>query len=554
MRAALAAALAAVGACGPPEGASARISGREAATAASGTTGSAGGEIGAGSGGGGAPISCGEPKPASTIPFTDVTDELGIDFVQHNTTEYCDMPDVVAGGVCLFDYDRDGDLDMYLVDRAPYPNRLYRNDGAAFTDVTDEAGDAGSTGDSVGCLAFDYDGDFDLDLFVSDTGNDQLLRNDDGVFTDVSAEAGIADGGFSTSATAGDIDGDGDLDLYVARFGNPAAPNAPCDALMTHNIAPIPNVLWLNEGGTFVDVTEERDMQNWEPTFATMLVDFDEDGDLDVYVGNDFGKYFPDRMFLNDGDGHFHDAAPEMGLAFGNDGQSGCTMGASVGDYDLDGRLDLVSTNFQYLPTLLFDCQPGPACFDNRVAGLEPSKKSLNWAVHFADFDQNGELDVFQTSGHIVHNIPQRNELYWNQLGKFVEHVPVDGEALAAVQNSRGAAYGDLDGDGDLDVVVANNGDRPQVLRNDGAWGHWLLVELDTLSVGARVTVTAEGRKRTHPVLAGGGFLGSSDHRVHFGLGAACVADVVVRWLDGTVRDLGTVAANQVLRVEKDSE
>lgn len=498
--------------------------------------------------------SCGALPSSEDAPFVDATAALGIDFVHHRTEGFCTFPDTMAGGACLLDFDGDGDPDLYLTDRAPHPNRLYRNDGAHFTDVTEATG-AGSVGDSVGCLAFDFDGDGDLDLYLANIGPDQLLRNDGGVFQDITAAAGLVEDGFTTSATAGDIDGDGDLDVALAQYLDPTSCDKDCKKEIKH-CAPLPNMLLLNEGGHLTDVAKERGLIEVEPTLVNLFVDFDGDGDLDLYVGNDLGKLYPDRLYVNDGTGHFVDRAAQFGLATDAVGNAGCTMGVSVGDYDGDGVLDLASTNFEQEPTLLFHCKPGPVCEEIHAEAngdLDGSRPFMKWGIGLVDFDNDGQLDIFTANGSLWEPAPQRSQLYFNRAGRFIEYAPKDGEALAAQQVGRGAVFGDLDGDGDTDVVVATNVGPPQVLLNQSASGRSLGVELDTLSAGALVTVVpAGGRPLVAPVVVGGSYAGSSDPRLLFGLGDACKADVSVKWRDGHTRALKDVAAGQVLKVSRD--
>lgn len=485
-----------------------------------------------------------EPDP---VMFTDATAALGIEATHHFATDFCELTDTTGGpGVCVFDYDGDQDLDIYFVDRAPYANRLYRNDGARFADVTGATG-AGDTGDSMGCLAFDADGDADLDLYVSNNGPDRLLRNEGGVFTDATEILGIQEDGFSSSATAGDIDGDGDLDLVVGQLVVEESCPEQCHLLPL--ACPARRTLvFENRGAEFVETGVARGITAEEPTLATLLFDFEGDGDLDLYLGNDMGVLYSDRLYMNDGTGHFVDQADAFGLAAaGTD-----TMGIDVGDYDGDGVPDLITTDFKHKPTRLFHCFPSPLPCSFEHLGPE-SLPGVDWGVGFVDFNHDGRLDVFTAAGDVYDpdRIGERNQVYFNRDGRFFGHVPAAGEALDDRQISRGAAFGDLDGDGDVDVVVANAGGTAQVLLNQSAAGHSLTVALDSRSAGARVTVTTNGRPLTEQALIGGSYLGSSDPRLHFGLGEACEADVSVRWLDGATREITAVAANQVLRVDR---
>ncbi len=514
---------------------------------------SGGGGTGVSSGGSGGQTiaACDHPAPeGASPPFIDATAAWGLDFRHHAHDGMCGVLDTVGGpGVCAFDYDRDGDVDLYFADRAPSPNRLYRNDGGRFTDVTAESG-AGLTDDTHACLAFDFDGDGDLDLFVGSSGPDRLLRNDGGVFTDVTEAMAFVEEGFSTTATAGDIDGDGDLDLFVGHLVAPESCPAPycwpspglCDAQK--------NQLFVNEGGVFVEAAEARGISGAEPTLASLFFDADGDGDLDLFVGNDIGAKFPDRLYRNDGTGVFEEAGGALGLAF--PGTS--TMGVDVGDADGDGALDVVISDYAQSPIRLALCpNSNEAC---QIFGIdEGSVESVKWSIALEDFDQDGDLDVFTVAGNTA--VPEgylgdRHQLHWNDgHGVFTKHEAGAGDPLAELHLGRGAVFADVDGDLDVDVVVAN-ADRPaQLLLNQAASGYGLIVELDSLSVGARVTVSGPGVSRTELALIGGSYAGSSDPRVHFGLGDACRVSVTVEWPGGATKTVEDVATGQLLRIER---
>jgi hypothetical protein len=484
------------------------------------------------------------PTPGDRL-FVNGADELGVDVQHHLQTDFCDLPDTVGGtGVCLFDHDGDGDLDMYFADRAPEPNRLLRNDGGSFTDISSESG-ADLTTDSTGCIAFDYDGDEDLDLYVTNVGPDVLLENDGGAFRDVTAGAGIEADGFSNAATAGDIDADGDLDLFVARVVDLAS--CPEDACLYPPLAcPVNrrNLLFINEGGTFEEVATERGIDDEAPTLVTLMFDFEGDGDVDIYVGNDMGTVFDDRLYLNDGTGNFSEAAADYDV----DAPGTCTMGVDAGDFDRDGHTDMVITDFEDRPVRLFRCfDPDRPC-SNEVA--PDGKDAVKWGVGFVDLDNDVDLDLFVANGEVRFWEPERNFLYFNDGGgSFIEHIASGDAALTELYVSRSTAFGDIDDDGDVDIVVANAGERVQVLLNQAAAGHSLHVSLDSTAAGARVEVTPEnGSPLTEPVVVGGSFASSNDHRLHFGLGDACRADVSVTYVDGETKTVtgvesGTEAA-----------
>ena len=496
-------------------------------------------------------ITCDPPTKAGGAPFADGTAAAGVDFRHHAATAFCDITDTVGGpGVCAFDQDGDSHVDLYFVDRKGHKNRLFRNDGTGkFTDVTEETGAALAEDDSHSCLAFDFDGDGDLDLFVGNDGPDRLLRNDGGQMVDVTAEVGLVEDGFTTTATAGDIDGDGDLDLFVGHLVTPDTCPVPICSPTPKACASQPNQLFLNEGGQLVDVSEERGVTHVEPTLASLFFDFDADGDLDLFVGNDIGSKNPDRLYVNDGKGTFKDKAQGLGLElYGTD-----TMGIAIGDVDGDGELDFLMSDFEGQPLRLITC-PDPVLPCKMVGINQESTASVKWAVALADFDHDRDLDVFTTGGNV--NVPEgyegdRHQLHWNDgEGLFTFHQPEGGEVLAQRHLGRGAVLADIDGDLDLDIIVAN-ADRPaQILVNQGTSGHALLVELSTLSAGARVTVSTKGLARTAHALIGGGYAGSGDPRVHFGLGETCAVDVTVAWPGGATKTFEAVRTGQVLRVD----
>jgi enediyne biosynthesis protein E4 len=484
---------------------------------------------------------CPEPPAPVGAPFVDKTNELGIDFTHHLATDFCKLGDTVGGpGVCVFDFDADDDMDIYFVDRQGHPNALYRNDGGSFSEVAAMQGATLTDSDSMGCLAFDYDGDGDQDLYVTTNGEDKLLRNDNGQFT-VAPASTIQATGFSVSASAGDIDGDGDLDLFVATVVDLESCPDQC-SLFPAVCTATRNLLFINNDGVFDEQAVARGIDDEAPSLAPLLYDHDDDGDIDIYVGNDMGLLFSDRLYINDGTGYFENKAEERGFdAPGTD-----TMGVDVGDYDGDGMTDVLISDFKGRPIRLLHCFASDIGCSNEV--LPDGLDYVKWGVGFVDFDHDRDLDAMISTGDVAHLDGSRTHLYFNDgSGQFREH---RGGSVETTNTSRGLAFGDLDGDGDVDAVIANAGGGAEVLFNQAAAGHALTVQLDSLAAGAKVTVTAQGKSLAEHAILGGSYAGSSDPRLHFGLGASCRADVHVRYVNGAERRLMDVSAG-TLRVTR---
>jgi hypothetical protein len=515
---------------------------------------------------------------SSPIVFTDVTEEAGITFKHSFGDE--DLSNIVEGtgpGVIFLDYNSDDLLDLYFLNGAWKPeindnrsrslkgrlsNALYRNNGdGTFTDVTSEAG-VGDQGYGMAASPADYDGDGDLDLYVVNYGPNVLYRNNaDGTFTDVTAEAGLEEPMWSVSAPWLDYDGDGDLDLYVANyleyddgaFRDYYAAQAYPGPLSYKGQQ---DHLYRNNGdGTFTDVTEEAGLlaPNGR-AMSAVAVDLDLDGDQDIYVANDA---MSSSFWENDGQGNFSDQAVVQGLAFGEGGQGASSMGPAVGDVDRNGLLDIWIPDMGY-GTLLSQYEKGLyADVTARTNLALICGQYTGWGSGLVDFDNDGYLDVFVANGNAHHLYTEEDVLARNEGGVIFEDVARDaGSYFAAKHVGRGAAFGDIDNDGDLDVVVVNLADEPRLLRNDSeSPHHWLkvvplLADGKTVAIGARVTITTGSQQAIQPVHAVSGYLSASDPRAHFGLGSADrVERVEIRWPDGEVQELIGVASNQILEV-----
>ena len=528
------------------------------------------------------------PARGADIRFRDVSESVGLDFVHTDGSsgEYF-IVESVASGLALFDYDGDGDRDLYVLNGAPLVNakpaasqgpdaprnHLFRNEGNwTFTDVTGAAG-VGDTGYGLGVVAGDYDNDGDEDLFVCNYGPNVLYRNNgDGTFTDVTGEAGVGGGDeVGAGAVFFDMDADGDLDLYVANYLE-FGPQAHVTGVSQGNtryasparFRPIPDALFRNEGnGRFSDVSEESGVAahaGWG--MGVIASDYDADGDADILVANDVSANF---IFQNDGAGRFEEVALLSGFAYDAFGNAQGSMGLDVADLDGDGQLDVYQTSYQnQLAT--FYRNAGGGFFEDatRTSGAgQGTMAEVTWGVGLPDVDQDGDRDVFVACGHLLDNIHlfddtsvlhQRNVLLRNDgTGRFTDVTGSAGDGLAVERASRGAAFDDLDGDGDIDAVILNWRGKLTFLRNDtdGA-GHWLLLDLrgptgPAEAVGARIELTTSNSEQVDEVHAGRGYQSHYGTRVHFGLGSdTTVERLVVRWPDGSVDEWSGLSADRL--------
>lgn len=520
-----------------------------------------------------------------SVRFTDVTARLGIEFRHANGEsgqKYFIEP--IGSGVALFDFDNDGDLDLYLVNGTDLPghtspvlptNRLYRNDGDIFADVTLEAS-VGDTGYGLGCCVGDYNNDGFTDLYVTNYGANVLYRNNgDGTFTDVANVAGVAGNHFSSGCAFVDIDADGYLDLYVVnyvQFDLETNPECTRQGVRTYctpeALQGATDILYRNNGdGTFTDVTAKAGIGGADGKgLGIVCGDIDNDGDVDIFVANDTT---PNFLYRNDSDTAIRmtEDALFAGVALSEEGRAYSGMGANLGDFDNDGYLDIVITNFQDQTNSLYhNAQSG---FFNEMSfakGIgERSLPYLAWGVDFIDFNNDGWLDLFVANGHLDDNVAeidpigtyaQPNQLFLSNRGlNFVEFVDA---AIADQKVSRGTAFGDIDNDGDVDIVVSNLKDTPTLLRNDSdKTSRWLSVKLvgthcNRDAIGARVTVVSGNLTQIREVKSGSGYLSQNDLRLHFGLGDATRVDrLTVRWLCGKVQTLQNIETNQVLVISE---
>ena len=543
----------------------------------------------------------GRTRGGGAVVFTDVTAAAGLlpaRNVSGSPTNKQFLLEEMGGGAAFYDYDHDGWLDIFLVngssldpkvrDSQPASYLFHNNRDGTFTDVTKKAGLTHS-GWGQACCVGDYDNDGFDDLFVTYWGQNVLYRNNgDGTFTNVSEKAGVA--GSGTCWGAGccflDYDRDGHLDLFVASYVNfdPAkAPRPGQSAYCRYNDIPVPcgpqgfaggtNILYRNRGdGTFADVSESSGVSrprgpgtmvfvgsNWQATgsygMGAASADFDNDGWPDIYVACDSA---PSLLYRNNHDGTFREIAVPAGCALDENGVALSGMGVGVGDYDADGWLDIVRTNFSEQVTSLYRNFGGGFGDASVRAGLGAIRKYVGFGVDFFDFDNDGWKDIFIANGHVYAQIASRKlhityrqpKVLYRNLGngKFQDVSATAGDAIRAENLGRGCAFGDFDNDGDVDVIVNNLDGPPTLLRNDGGNSrNGILIKcLGTRSnrsgIGTRVKVTNGAHSQIDEVRSGSSYYSQSDFRLHFGLGDATTADSVeLSWPSGvkeTFRDL----------------
>ncbi|MCJ7754199.1 MAG: CRTAC1 family protein [Thermoanaerobaculales bacterium] len=509
--------------------------------------------------------------------FVDITREAGIVFVHSfGDEELSNIVESSGAGCVLFDYDDDGDLDIYLVNgrylesvssvrgrslAGKLKNALYRNNGdGTFTDISDAAG-VGDPGFGMAAVSADYDNDGDRDLFVTNYDRDTLYRNDgDGTFTDVTREAGVGSELWSVGASFFDADGDGLLDLYVGgylvfdpEYRNYFAAEAFPGPLAYRGQK---DILYHNNGdGTFTDVAKAAGVGTANGRAMGVSVgDIDDDGDSDVFVANDGMENF---LYRNRGDGTFENIALRTGTAFGENGEATSAMGPEFGDFDGDGLVDLL------VPDMRYGClyrNTGDGFFEEKSAeaGLAAALgQYTSWSGNFFDFDNDGMLDIFIVNGDAHHLEPEEDILFRGVGGgRFADVSSSSGAALETKGMGRGSAVGDIDNDGDLDLLVLNLNGPARLLRNDGGnRGNWLMVrtigtESNRDGIGARVRLTVGSVTQIRDIRSSSGYLSQSDPRAHFGLGTSDKVDrVEVRWPSGRVSTIENVKVNQIITV-----
>ncbi|HXG57341.1 MAG TPA: CRTAC1 family protein [Vicinamibacterales bacterium] len=539
-----------------------------------------------------------EPPAAAQTPlFVDGAATSGLNFTHVNgaSGQYY-MAEQMGSGAALFDYDGDGDLDVFLVQggaletraaggAAGPASRLFRNDLTVangkrvlrFTDVTERSGLALRTY-GMGAAVADYDNDGDLDLLVTSFGPETLFRNNgDGTFTDATASAGISDPLWSTSAAFLDYDRDGDLDLFVANYLDfTIAANTVChdavgarDYCSPRSYRPVPDRLYRNDGNDrFTDVSAPAGIDKADGAgLGVTAGDYNADGWLDLYVANDAN---PNQLWINQRDGTFADQGLLSGSAVNAAGNPEGSMGIASGDFDVDGDEDLFITNIAGETFVLY-ANDGRGNFDDvrvKVGLAAPTAASTGFGTDWFDYDNDGLLDLFIANGAVnviesQRGQPQpfrmKNQLFRNAGGTFVETTADAGPAGATPNIARGAAFGDIDNDGDVDVLVTRSGGAVSLLLNQAATGrHWIQIRAEQpqgnrFAFGAWIGVERPDRPTLwRRVKTDGSYLSASDSRVHVGLGASsAISGIVVQWPDGTRERFAGPAADRLVTLTR---
>ncbi|MBX7174900.1 MAG: CRTAC1 family protein [Pyrinomonadaceae bacterium] len=531
------------------------------------------------------------------VTLTNISKQSGINFKtiygDENKNRY--LLETTGTGVAFIDYDNDGWQDIFFVNgtrlddtlpknEPPPTNHLFRNKGdGTFEDVTAKAG-LNRTNWGQAAVVGDYDNDGFDDIFISCFGKNALYHNNgNGTFTDVAEKAGVANNKskWGSGSAFLDYDKDGKLDLFVASYIDldlktaPLPETGPCmykGLLVACGPPGLQGGVYMlfhnNGNGTFTDVSEKAGMRNTNGTYGlgAIVSDFDNDGFPDIYVANDSA---PATLFKNNQNGTFTDISLEAGCAYSIDGKPQAGMGVSAGDYDRDGWFDIVKTNFAGDTTTVYH-NIGKATFDDVTfpAGLGMNTKWLGWGVGWVDFDNDGWLDILQINGHVYPEVEkltteagyaQRKVLYRNlHNGKFADISAQVGGAVMENISGRGAAFGDFDNDGDLDVVINPVNAIPELIRNDSKSGNnWLKIKLVGVKsnrdgIGARVKITTEDGTQMDEVRSSNSYYSHNDSRLNFGVGTnKTVKKVEVIWTSGQIDVLNDVAVNQLIVIKE---
>ena len=518
--------------------------------------------------------------------FRNVAPAAGLTHSIHNGGETSKqfIIETTGSGAALFDYDNDGLLDVFLVSGEGGLNRLYRNQGRGrFTEVTATMGLSRAAGWGQGACAGDYDNDGFIDLFVTYWGQNHLYRNAGGRrFDDLTERAGLKQERvrYNTGCAFLDYDRDGHADLFVAnylKFDPATTPKPGANPFCFYRDLPVScgprglpfdrNILYRNNGrGAFTDVSESSGIAGPDRNYSLGVLtgDFNHDGLTDIYVACD---QTPSLLYVNRGNGKFTEDALLLGVAYDGNGRTLSGMGATAADYDGDGWLDMFRTNFSDERETLYRSR-GRGEFDDATvaAGLAHNTRYVGWGCGFFDFDHDGWKDLMLVNGHVFPEVERlaidvhfkdRAILYRNLGGgKFADISETSGPGITERHSSRGAAFGDFDNDGAIDVLINNQNEPPSLLKQASRpEGHWIVLRLtgtksNRSALGAKVRIAAGGRIQVDEVRSGGSYLSHNDLRLHFGLATAARVDrIEVEWPSGTRQVLTSVAADRVVLV-----
>lgn len=495
----------------------------------------------------------------------------------------------MSGGIAVIDYDNDGLLDVYFVNSLTMDllkstqkpqSELYRNNGnGTFTNMTAKAG-AGDIGWGMGVCVGDYNNDGWDDIYVTCLGPDHLLKNNgNGTFTDITKQAGLGDPRWSTGAAFLDYDNDSDLDLFVSNYvdfdvNNLPSSERPClyrgieVQCGPRGLKGAGDILYRNNGdGTFTDVSVKAGVSDPNGYYGMGIVcsDFDFDGFVDIFVANDAT---PNFLYKNKGDGTFKDIGFISGAAVNSNGSEQACMGVTVGDYDHDGRFDIFATNFSQEYNVLYRGEGQNMFADVSYSAGFSNQPYVSWGTKFFDYDNDGWVDIFVANGHVYPQVDkanldagylQRKMLHRNNRnGTFTEVAAQSGDALMQKRASRGVAFGDIDNDGDVDMIVSDLDGSPSLLRNDGgnASNSVLIKTIGDRSnrngIGALVRVVSGDLKQMDEVRSGASYISQNDLRLHFGLEKRTKVDLIeIRWPSGVVDKIEGVAANKILIIKE---
>ncbi len=536
----------------------------------------------------------GRPWPSK---LTNIAREAGLTapIIFGNEEKVQFISETSSGGIAFLDYDNDGFLDIFITSGTRFENppadatnRLYRNNkDGTFTDVTEKAG-LKRTGWAQGVTVADYNNDGFEDLLVTYWGDNALYRNNgDGTFTDVAKEAGLIHNPaparpiWHAGAAFVDYDRDGRLDLFISvyvdydqsRTPRPGeSPNCnwkgvpvPCGP---RGLKTARHYLYHNRGdGTFEDVSEKSGIAKLKSSFGMTVVatDLDDDGWPDIYVACDST---PSLFFHNNHDGTFTEEGIERGIALNDDGMEQAGMGLALGDFNGDGLIDIFKTHFADDTQMLYQGEGKGQFRDVSLkAGLGVETRYIAWGVGMQDFDNDGWPDLLLVTGSVYPEAekdlpayPYRTmPLLFRNLGdgRFEQLTEMGGPAILEKHSARGSAFGDFDNDGDIDAVVWNRNEPPSLMRNDLKTDrHWLQVKLtgtasNRCAIGAQVTVEAGGKKQVQAVLSQSSFYSASDHRLHFGMGAATAAEIVVKWPSGKRERFSASLVDRIVQLKE---